>query len=221
MPEVEDILMSIATGRSIVVSRNVNVAVKLAVILARKAVEQGKSVIVIDEHGYFGRYAPLDLLERIRVTRDLEEACTANAGSLIIALMTKKLYGLKRCKATSLVIFTRCTTPFVRDNYAKYYLKRVPGSNEYLLACYDRGLTTRLSLEIDSVRVIESPPGIWGKVYDILKNTLSSYGELTMKDAVRAVSLELGVDKRRARSIVLMLARKGYIRVIRGRISLA
>jgi len=221
MSNAEDLLDIIPRGKAAIVSRSVNSTIKLASIIANEVTKRGKRVVVVDELGYFSRYAPIGVFNEVKVVSSLREACEESGEYLVIALAVKRLSELRLCETLSVVVFTKSPAAKLPGTYVKCYLKRVPETSEHEFVCRDLGLTARVVLEPGEFRVVEGPPGIYGRAYGVLKNLLSSYGELTVKDAVRALSLELGIDKKRAKSIVVVLARRGYIKVLRGKVALA
>lgn len=219
MSEIDNILEILLREKSIIMSNNLNALIRFATALASNALKWGKNVIIVDEQGFFERYIPLDLVEKVAITSNLKDAC-GDLNALLLVLVPKSPYKLKYCRSPNVIAFTKPFRALGLHDYAKYRLKRVPGTSEYLLYCYEKGVSARILLKIRGIKLVESPPGIYGKAYEILKNTLSSYGEVMVKDAVRAISLELGVDKKRAKSIIIALARRGYVRVIKGKIAL-
>ncbi|MEM0246774.1 MAG: hypothetical protein QXH02_06085 [Desulfurococcaceae archaeon] len=219
MPETVDILEQVLCEKSIIISRSLNAMLKFAFTLISIALNRGLRVLVVDERGYLERYAPLELIERITVTSDLENACI-DASALVVAYMPRSLRGLTHCKAMNVVVFTRYFGVRRLGDYVKYHLNRIPGTSEYALTCYERSISARIVLELGRIRVVGSPPGIYGKAYDALKNALVTYGEMRVKDAVLVVSKELGVDKNRARMILIALARRGYLKVVKGKVTL-
>lgn len=219
MPELVDVLEQVLREKSAILSYSLNAMLKFAFTLVSTALERNLSVSVVDERGYFERYAPLELVERIVITNNLENACD-NTNTLVIVFAPKRLCGLLRCRAMNVVIFTRYFGVRGLGDYIKYYLKRVPGTDEYMLICYEKNIHVRISLELSGVKVVGPLPGIYGKTYEVLKNALLTYGEMRVKDAILVVSKELGVDKKHARLIVVALARRGYLKVVKGKMTL-
>lgn len=219
MPEFMNVLEQILSEKSVIISHSLNALLKFAFTLISAALDRDLNILVVDERRYFERYVPLELIERIVVTNSLENAC-CDTSALVIAFTPKNLHGLLRCKAMNVVVFTRYFGARRPGDYVKYYLKRIPGTGEYALTCYEKNISARIALGLGDVRVVESLPGIYGKAYETLKSALLTYGEMKVRDAILVVSKELGVDKKRARLIVITLARRSYLKVVKGRITL-
>jgi hypothetical protein len=217
--ELSDVLRELSHGRNIVISHYTNVMLKLLFLTVLEAVEDKRRVIVVDEHDYVARFIPLELAERIQITHSVEEAC-GEREVFVVVFMPKYLRRILHCRAEDALVFTKPTRMLQPGEYVKYYVGKV-AEEEYVLKSPLKGIAIRLKVRGDSVEVFEKPPGILAQVLEILKNIASTYGDVTVKDAVVIIAKETGVDRRQARSILIKLARKGYIRVQKGKIQLA
>jgi len=137
----------------------------------------------------------------------------------LLVFYPRRIRKLLQCRASSLIILHRYTGIQI-PGFAKYVVKRVPGTSEYILKSLDTNYTVRFEFTSNGIKEVNQPAGLKGEAYRILKNALSTYGEITIKDAVLILSKELGVDRKTARSILLELARSRYIGVYKGRVGL-
>lgn len=215
----EEIVELLLSGRNLVVSRSLNSLLKLVYSLVAEISRTSRNVVIVDERGYVARYLPQDFPGDVVLTLSLEDACREEHNTVLV-VAPRNLSALVKCKSRNLVVFSRASRDQGLKGFTRFYLRKVPGVNEYLLECFDRGVTTRVGLEPGGLTVIESPPGIQGLAYEALKNALSAFGELTVKDAVLVLSKELGLDKKKARAVLVALAKRSYIRVYKGRVGL-
>lgn len=217
--QIEEVLEELVRGRNVIFSHSANTLIKIASLVSKFLLDKGVNIVIMDEKGHASRYIPIELLDKVTITNDMEEACGIKTG-LLIVLANKSFYKLRNCASENILILTKPTNVFKSMEYTKYYITPIPGSKEYVLKSHDRALYTRLKLDSGYIGILEAPPGIYGKAYEVLINSLSMYGEITMKDATTVISKELGLDKKHARNILIKLARRRYIRVVKGKISL-
>jgi hypothetical protein len=215
---VSEVLQRISSGRVVVSSRSVNALAKLSALVLREWIKRGASPVVVDNSGVLARYLPLDVLGSVEFSTNLEEACAGGKHVLVYGFAGLRL--LEKCAAKNIVVFT-APRSYYPKGYLVVYFSRVSSTlSEYVFKIPQEGLSIRVRLG-EELRVVEKPPGTYGRAYEVLKSAMSDYGELTVKDAVRLISLELGVDKQRARNILVWLTRRKYFKVARGRLSLA
>ncbi|MET1159748.1 MAG: hypothetical protein ABWW65_02195 [Thermoprotei archaeon] len=101
--------------------------------------------------------------------------------------------------------------------YEKVFLKRV--SEDLYEIVFDNTMEKyRVFIKGSRIYDASKPPGILGRAYEVLANALIEYGELSIRDAVVVLSSELGIDKKKAREIVYMLASKGFMSIEKNRI---
>lgn len=210
------IVNELIKGRRIFVSHHIGVLIKLAVFVVKNLVQESTRPVILDEQGVLLRYLPLELLDSIQVAANTSEACK---GDYLVVFEPKSMRHLEPCIASNILVFTKPRS-FYPARYSKVYIKRIGSTGQYLVKSPETGISARIELAENKVILIEKPPGIYGKAYEVLKNAMSDYGELTVKDAIRIISLELNIDRLKARHVFLWLARNSYVRVVRGKLSL-
>lgn len=218
--DLNSVIQELTHGRNIVISHYTNIMLKLLFLVLFKAIEGDQKIIVVDEHNYVTRFIPLELAERIHITNSFEEACNKRE-VLLVVFMPKYPRKILYCRAENTIVFTKPTRILEPFGYIKYYIGKVAEGEEYVLKSLGKGITIRLKVKGDKLEALEKPPGILGQVLEVLKTAASTYGDLTAKDAVIIIAKERGIDKKQARNILVKLARKGYIRVRKGKIQLA
>ncbi|MEM1638834.1 MAG: hypothetical protein QXJ69_01985 [Desulfurococcaceae archaeon] len=216
----DNVLRELSYGRNIVMSYLTNTMFKMLFTIVSNAIREKRELVVVDESKYVARYIPLELVESILVVNNIEEAC--NEENLFsIVFMPRDLRKLTYCRARDVLVFTKPIRIHNFREYVKYYLEKVAEGNEYVLKSPTKGVTYRFKISKGKLELIEKPAGILGQAYEIIKNTMSMYGDTTVRDIVVILTKEIGVDKKEARKILVDLARRGYIRVHKGRITLA
>lgn len=203
-------------GKLLIISRNTNALVKLASLAIERAVKRGIRPAVVDETGYLVRYIPFELLDKISLFNEATEACSSNYAVIFQPRYMKKL---ETCMSPTVLVFSK-PTQYHLDGYLNVYVSKPSSGNQFIARLPFEGIVMRFTISDGEIVPLTSPPGIYGKAYDVLQRAMSDYGELNVKDAVRAIVVELGVDKTGARRILLWLARNAYIRVVKGRLSL-
>lgn len=210
------VLGELFKGRKIYVSRNTSVLVKLAIEALRTLADKGPALV--DGEGLVARYMPLELLDKVQLKESLEEACRES--NILVAFNPKHTRALGTCMASTVLVFSSRYAVRVPADYQKYYVSRAGTTRHIVLRSSSGGLPLRLVFAESGLKVVEKPPGIYGKAYDLLKQAMIDYGEVTVKDAVRILTLELGVSTNRAREVLLWLTRNMYLRVVKGKLSL-
>ena len=216
---IEGIYGALLEGRVLISSRDVNALLKLCFSLLEVVVSRGLRVYILDEKGIASRYIPIDIAEKAVFVMSHEEACR-NGDKLLIVLLPRYVKRFIKCKQGKIILLTT-RAGFELPGFTKYQLKRIPGTSEYVMKSLTTGVTYRLRFTNTGIVEVESPPGLLGKAYDVIKETLVNYGEVSIRDGVVILSRELGVDRKTARGILIKLARGRYIRVAKGRIELA
>lgn len=218
--ELNDILYELSRGKNIVISYLTNAMIKLSFLVALNIIRENREVAVVDESNYIARYIPLELVENIHAVDSIEEAC-GDEKSFLIVFMPKNMRKLIYCRAQDILVFANPIKLHGFKEYVKYYLERINEEDEYVLSSPSRGSIYRFRIRENKLELVEKPPGILGQAYDVIKNTASTYGDLTIKDALIVLVKETGLDKKHARNILVNLAKRGYIRVHKGKITLA
>lgn len=219
--ELDYIITEILNSRSIVISKDVNALLKLGFTLARIALERSLFVTIVDERGIASRYIPIELLDKVRLNPLLSDTCRERIESgIVIAILPRNIRILKFCGLNRLIVLSRFLRLADIPGYTKFYLSRIRGQPVFLLRSFDKGLIARVKFTSDYKISIDYPTGDLGKAYELLKNYLATYGEITIRDAVIAISKELGVDKKKARLIVVDLTKRGYIIIHKKKIEL-
>ncbi len=216
--ESSDLLETILKPKTLIGSRDINTLIKICLVITYKVVNTQKQVVLVDEKNIVSRYIPIELLDKITLLANPDEACSQKPDYLLV-FYPRRIRKLLQCRASSLIILHRYTGIQI-PGFAKYVVKRVPGTSEYILKSLDTNYTVRFEFTSNGIKEVNQPAGLKGEAYRILKNALSTYGEITIKDAVLILSKELGVDRKTARSILLELARSRYIGVYKGRVGL-
>ncbi|MEM4535071.1 MAG: hypothetical protein QXP67_01805 [Desulfurococcaceae archaeon] len=212
-----DLMSDLTRGKKLFVSSHAGLLVKLAILMIKSIVLKGVKPAIMDEQGLLLRYIPLDLLGSLQLVLSTQEACKNH----YLIVFEPRLTGfLKTCQAPNILVFTK-PRGLYPAGFVKVFLKRVASTNHYLLRSPEMGLAVRVELTEHGITIAEKPKGVYGEAYEILKNAMSNYGEITVKDAVRVISLELNLDKLKARQVLQWLTRNGYLRVVKGRLSLA
>lgn len=216
----EEILDELSSGRNAIFSSNLNVLLRLCFALTRRLINNNNSVVIVDERRVTSRYIPLDLADKVLMTSSLVEACSAGSGSTIIVVLPKNIKEIVSCKAKNIVLLTRSSRLVDRLGFARFYLKQTPVMGEYVLRSSDKNIYVRIRFTGEYPSVVIGPAGLTGRIYMIIQDLLVTYGEITVKDVVNAVSIELGLNRKQVREQVLRLAKMGYIRIRRKKIEL-
>lgn len=119
----------------------------------------------------------------------------------------------------NILVFTTPGSPIrIPRFFAKMFIDRID-ERTYIMRMQG-GRTLRILVNPEGLRFIDKPEGAYGRAYDLVTGLMAEHGEVTVKDAVRAISLELGVSREAARRILYRLVEERYLRIVRGRISL-
>ncbi|MEM2024977.1 MAG: hypothetical protein QXW94_01645 [Desulfurococcaceae archaeon] len=214
----EELFELLIYGRNMLISHYASSLIKLSILVIKEALIKDMSVGLFDERGTIVKYIPQELLQRATVYSNTSEL-PIGKDFLAILYLPGDGRALKGCKSENVLALVKPGQVAKLVNYTKHYLSRLT-RNLYQLKCLNKGISVVFTFSTDDIEIIEKPPGIYGKAYEVLKTTMATYGTLTIKDAVLVLSKELGLEKRNARTILIHLARRQYIRVIKGRINL-
>jgi hypothetical protein len=202
--------------RALVVTTSVNTLIKLASAVTSRLTATGAGVCVVAGKPELLRYFPLELLSAVRLV-GVVEACAECTHVVAVEPENPGLLGT--CSSKYVYVFTCKSKTRAPRGFRRVYVKRT-ASGDYLLAAPSVGVYARISISSGEIAVREGPGGLYGRALEALKSTMSLYGELSVKDAVRVLVHELGVGRAHARRLIEWLARSGYIRVVRGRVTL-
>lgn len=204
------------SGKRLIVSQNTTLLVKLAILAVKRAIEYGIKPAIVDESGYLVRYLPLELLDEISLFTDVSSACNSDYVVLLLSRLTRRL---ETCRSRTVLVFSR-PSQYYLSGYSKIYVSKIAASNEVIARLPEDGVVVRFTITNDKIVAVSGPPGIYGRAYEVLRNAMSDYGEISLRDAVRILMIELGVDKTKAKNILSWLAKCAYIRVVKGKLSL-
>jgi hypothetical protein len=212
-----DLLDELVHGQVVFASRNVNALIKLGILVIKNLLRRSLQVVVLDEKGLLSRFAPIELFDKVVFVKSLNEMCAQSVALVVIAPSSlKRSY---KCYSRVTVLLLKNPTRSLRG-FKQYYLQRVPGTSDYILKPIGGVGAFRVRFTESGIEEVPGPEGVLGRAYIIIKESLFTYGEMTVKDAIRIISKELGLDKAEARKVLLNLARKRYIVVVSGRITL-
>lgn len=213
----EEFLSELMSGKSGIISLSVNTLLKVTFIVMRELLNRGLYIVVVDEKGYLAHFMPTDLLDKVRLVERIDEACSEVVDVLIVFL-PRNPYIVKTCRARNVIVLSRSLRPLDRLGFTRFYLKKLLENGEIEVRCYDKGSKFRIKISNRKPLVYTRPTGILGKAYDVLEEALSSYGEISIKDALLILSRELDIDKKHARRVLVTLSRRGYIKITKGKL---
>jgi len=210
------LIEDLTKGFNAVVSHYMSIKIRL---LLEVVESKGRQYIaVLDPGGSLAQYA-----------RELSQLITPAAsqvgqdgGSLLVVFEPTPsidLRGLADNYSNILVFTTPGSRVKIPLFFKRIYISRI-NQETYLVRIKPGNKTLRLITGPGGIRVVDKPLGIHGEAYSIVARLMAEYGEILVKDAVRALMLELGVDKETARRILYKLIEEKYLRVVNGRISM-
>jgi hypothetical protein len=212
-----EFLWQLLGNRSIIVSTSINTLIKLANAIILKLIHSGERVCVVTETTQLARYLTIEVLNKVEFT-DPETACKECTYTIFLEIIQPRL--LRTCKSENTYVFTtKLKTPRT-PGYTRIYVKNIT-NGEYSLIEPKTGIYVRFTFKEGNIVFQEQLSGFYKKALDVLMNSMSTYGEISVKDAIRIIVHELGVERGYARRILEWLARHRYIRVIKGKITIA
>jgi hypothetical protein len=212
-----DLLDELVRGQVAFASRNINALIKLGILVIKNLLKRNLRVVVLDEKSLLSRFAPVEFFDKVAFVKSLDEISAQSEALVVVAPGSLKRY--YKCDSKVTVLLLKSPARSLRG-FKQYYLQRIPGTSDYILKPIGEVGAFRVRLTESGVEEVPGPEGVLGRAYTIIKESLFTYGEITVKDAVRIISKELGLDKAEARKVLLNLARKRYIAVVSGRITL-
>lgn len=211
-----DLIRLLTRGFKAVVSHYMSIKSRIVLeVLNNKPVDP---IIILDQNSILSRIIGLEesSIPGIHINQLVE----ARKGLLIVFEPGEEIEfdPLVKNYGNILVFTTPGSKARIPRFFAKIYIDKID-EDTYLMRMW-RGRTVRIHVGIDRLRIASKPEGVYGQVYDLLRKLMIEYGEITIKDAIRAVSLELGVEKKVARQIIYKLLKERYFRVVHGKITL-
>jgi len=213
-----DVFWQALGERAVITFRSVNTLIKLASIVISRLLDREGGVCVVLCRPELARYLPPELLDRVKVV-DLDIACRECTQTVLLGAECFDR-SLRTCSSKYIYVFTCRTRIRASREFARVYVKGI-AVGEYALIAPAKGIYARFTISSGDVVVLRGPSGVYGKALEVLRSAMSLYGELAVKDAVRVLVYELGVERAYARRVIEWLVRHGYIRVARGRLSLS
>jgi len=201
--------------RAIITSRSVNTLIKLANVLISRLINSKKVCLVVSKPE-LARYISVELLDKVEIL-DITMACRECSYTVVLGVDYFK--PLQICSSEYIYVFTRKATFRCPRGFRRIHVSSIT-SNEYLLIAPSTGTYIRFSISAGDVVVREQPAGVYRRALEAIREAMAIYGDLTVKDAVRVLVHDLGVDKAFARRLIEWLAGHRYIRVVKGRITL-
>ncbi|MCC6053346.1 MAG: hypothetical protein LM569_04025 [Desulfurococcaceae archaeon] len=206
-----------AGKRAVIVSRSVNTLVKLVNVVISEISTTSTSVCLVLGRPELARYLASGLIERVKVL-DLESSCSSCTHTVV--LEPGLLKSLTNCKSEYIYVFTQRGEKYTPRGFTRLHVKRAT-TGEYLLVAPSRGIYARFTIRGNELVFTEHPFGIYSRALDTIKNAMATYGELTIRDSIRVLVHELGVEKAYARRIIEWLVSRGYIRIVKGKITMS
>lgn len=209
---MEDLLTRILSESSLVISRNANLKIALARNLIIAASEQGMRVHVIDPGGALIKFVD-DLLAAGLF--DTEMRCE---GELDYIILYEPRGAVRPLQCITTAFITPGGSARIARGFRKIYARPI-AAGIYELRDPVNNEKWRIKREGFKVEPISLDP-FHKRALDVLIESMALYGEITVKDAVRALMAELGITKEEARRAVVRLARLRYIAVRKGKLNI-
>jgi len=210
------LIEDLAKGFNAVVSHYMSIKIRLLLEVVESRGRQ--HVTVLDPGGSLAQYAG----ELSRLTTPTASQAGQDGGNLLVVFEPTPsidLGGLADNYSNILVFTTPGSRVKIPLFFKRIYISRI-NQETYLVRIKPGNKTLRLVTGPGGIRVVDKPLGIHGEAYSIVTRLMAEYGEILVKDAVRTLMLELGVDKETARRILYKLIEEKYLRVVNGRISM-
>lgn len=114
------------------------------------------------------------------------------------------------------------TTPISRLRFPRIFERAIisKAENDYIYFNKRKLLKIRFRILDDDLVIIDKPYGTVGKAYELLKDSMMTYGDLSLRDAMFILTNELKIDKTDARRILDQLVRRKYVKIVKGKINL-
>lgn len=209
---MEELLDHILSGSALIISRSANLKIALARNLIIAASRRSMRVHVIDPGGVLAKYVE-DLLASGLF--DTEIKCE---GELDYVILYEPRGAVRPLPCLTTAFITPGAKVRVARGFRKIYARPISGG-VYELRDLINNIRWRIKQEGFALKPAELDP-FHKRALDVLIESMSLYGEMTVKDAVRALVAELGVTKEEARRILIRLARSKYIAVRKGKLNI-
>ncbi|ABN70252.1 hypothetical protein Smar_1157 [Staphylothermus marinus F1] len=212
---ITEIYEKLLTNKKALISHYMNAKIIL-VLNAVKHVSRNKKILLIDPGNILREEYLVDIPENIIITYKFLEP----PHDTVVIVFEPEILPYRSKIENVLITLTPGNYSFkIPREYTKIFLKQIQ-HNIYELLFTGSNERYRVRIEGNKVFLVEKPSGILGKAYEILRESMIEYGELTVKDATIILTKELGVNKVEARKILSELVMRKYIRIIHGFINL-
>ncbi|MCY0868453.1 MAG: hypothetical protein OWQ48_04390 [Desulfurococcus sp.] len=199
-------------GYNAVVSGYFNIKIRLLAEILSTLGSRGNTMLL----------DPYKLLEKSGLQVPLREYSTAHPGECDLLIVFEpsgeiNLLELAEECSSILVFTTPGSSVRIPGFFNRITISRA-SSGVFIARIRGQRRVVRLRLDEDRVHVVEKPEGVYARALEVIAGMLSEHGEILVGDAVRAVSHELGVNRREARLIIYKLVEEGYLRIKHGRV---
>lgn len=210
-------LEHLTRGRWILISHYMWAKIILALELASR-ISRREPVVIIDQRNLF---TP-ERLAQLRIRGDQEKIIITNKniaphGINNLIILEPPVFPWKLYTRNILVTTTPGSGLKIPRNYRRAYLKKIH-ENLYQLVVGNESF--RIVIGSGRIQEKPAPPGSLGKAYNVLREAMLEYGELTVRDAIIILEKEMDITRSEARKILSDLLLKKYIKVVHGKINL-
>jgi len=207
-----NLLEYLVKNRKLLISHYVNIKLRIVIDIVNSIENR---YVIVDSRNLLVK---TNLLEDLRKDTVLvTDKIPVETGFTVIVLEPTSL---KNVYIHENILVT--TSPlYKRIQYLKLfkpvYVTRIYG-NLYEVFIKENMEKYRLRLVKDKLVYEDKPPGLTGRAYDIVRNAILEYGELTVKDVVNMLIRELGVSKIEARRILYRLVAERYLKIVKNHV---
>lgn len=208
-------LENIFNNRKVLISHYLIPKLKLVAYLLNNILSE---TIIFDENNYLIKTGIIDnISENIIVTSN---KLTNPPVEYRLVYIEPSTFPYKARNRSILVTLTPGSYRFrIPRYYGRIYLVRA-SDNTYIIRVMETMEKYRFRIDNNDIVFINKPEGIYSTVYEIIRNAIIEYGELTTRDAVNLITKELSVSRENARKLIAKLVVDRYIRVEKGFINL-
>lgn len=211
------ILEPLTTGKWVLISHYMWAKIILVLELASR-ISRREPVLIIDQ----GNLLTPERLAQLLIRGDQEKIMItdkniAPQGINNLIILEPPVFPWKLHTRNILVTTTPGSGLKIPKYYRKAYLKKI---HEDLYQLTMGNESFRIVIRNGRIQEKVAPPGRLGEAYEILKEAMLEYGELTAKDATIILEKEMDITRDEARKILSDLLLKKYIRIVHGKINL-
>ncbi|MEM0506918.1 MAG: hypothetical protein QXW58_06665 [Thermosphaera sp.] len=205
-PLIEDL----TTGWKIIQTHYMNLVAKLIYHVARASSDP---LVLIDEKNIILPALQRSGLEPGKLTTELSPT------SRRLVIVEPSRLPLFNGYLENVIVFT---TPISRLRFPRIFERAIisKAENDYIYFNKRKLLKIRFRILDDDLVIIDKPYGTVGKAYELLKDSMMTYGDLSLRDAMFILTNELKIDKTDARRILDQLVRRKYVKIVKGKINL-